>query len=282
MPRWLLFFPLWLLMAVPVLAQSLQPVPSLQQRVTDLTGTLSDSERALLDQDLAAIERAKGAQIAILMVGTTQPETIEAYGIRVADTWKIGRHEVDDGAIILVAKDDRRMRIEVGYGLEGVIPDAIAKRIVAESMAPHFRQGDYAGGLRMAVAALGGILAGEPLPPPRSQSSESENSGGDGIVLIFLVVALAGVLRRFLGIVGSIIAAVAAGGVAWAIFTSWFAVFAAAIAAFFFSFMRTGGTVWPSGYSGSGSWGGSSGHGSDGGFSGGGGGFGGGGASGEW
>ncbi len=122
-------------------------VPPLKARVTDLTGTLSAQQQTALEQTLAAFEARKGSQIAVLIVPTTQPETVEQYALRVEETWKLGRKGVDDGALLVVAKDDRKLRIEVGYGLEGVLPDAIAKRIIAEDITPRFKQGDFYGGI---------------------------------------------------------------------------------------------------------------------------------------
>ena len=139
-------------------------VPPLQGRITDLTHTLSAEQAATLEQKLQAFEAKKGSQIAVLIVPTTEPEDIAAFGIRVAEAWKLGRKGVDDGAILIVAKDDHRMRIEVGYGLEGVMPDAIARRIVANTMAPHFKQGDYYGGIDAGVDQMIRIIDGEPLP----------------------------------------------------------------------------------------------------------------------
>ncbi|RPH62562.1 MAG: YgcG family protein, partial [Burkholderiales bacterium] len=137
---------LWLGVALGGAAQALQPVPPLTGRVVDLTGTLAAPQQQALEAELEALERRKGSQLAILMVATTQPEAIEQFGIRVVEAWKLGRAEVDgkrvdDGALLLVAKDDRKVRIEVGYGLEGAIPDAYARRIIAETIAPRFRQG---------------------------------------------------------------------------------------------------------------------------------------------
>ena len=126
-------------------------VPTLAARVTDLTATLSAAEKQQLEASLAQFEAKKGAQIAVLIVPTTQPETIEQYGIRVAEAWKLGRKGVDDGALLLVAKEDRSLRIEVGYGLEGVLNDATAKRIVAEIIVPYFKRGDFHGGVQVFV-----------------------------------------------------------------------------------------------------------------------------------
>ena len=150
MRRLLLAF-LLLLTAVTAVAEV--AVPPLTGRVVDLAGVLQPAEQAALTSRLAAFEQEKGSQIAVLIVPTTQPESIEQFGIRVVDQWKLGRKGVDDGLLILLAMEDRSMRIEVGYGLEGVIPDAIAKRVIAEIMTPYFRQGDFYGGLNAAVAA---------------------------------------------------------------------------------------------------------------------------------
>lgn len=146
-------------------AQDLQPVPPLSARVTDLTATLAASDIASIDARLAALERRKGAQIAVLMIATTAPETIEQYATRVFDRWKLGRRNVDDGVLVVIAKDDRRVRIEVAYGLEGAIPDAAAKRIAHDYMSPRFREGDFGGGLDAGTGALIALIDDEPLPP---------------------------------------------------------------------------------------------------------------------
>ena len=180
MLRWLVALCFALL---PILGWSASEValPTLTERVTDLTGTLSPDERASLTASLTALEKDKGAQVAIVMLPTTQPEAIEQFSIRLADAWKIGRKGVDDGVIIIVAKNDRKMRIEVGYGLEGAIPDAIAKRIAAEQMGPRFREGDFAGGLKAAVATLDKVIRGEPLPAPVVKTAESGTDPGDAL-----------------------------------------------------------------------------------------------------
>ncbi len=267
---------IWLfLVPFVAVAADLAPLPSLSARVTDLTATLTGQQRAALESAAAAIEREKGAQVAILILPTTQPESIEQFGIRLAEAWKIGRGGVDDGVIVIVAKDDRKMRIEVGYGLEGAIPDAIAKRIVADVMAPRFKQGDFAGGLNEAVDSLGRLIRGETLPAPAAPDAGNVNL--DGGFWLFVVIVASGVLRAMLGFAGSLLAAGLAGTLAWWMFGSWLVAGIAALVAFVFSFARTGG------HGGLGSGGFSSGGGSsDGGFSGGGGGFGGGGASGSW
>ena len=141
-------------------------VPALTARVTDLTGTLSGEAVTRIEAKLADLEAKKGSQIAVLIVPTTQPEDIDQFGIRVEDAWKLGRKGVDDGAYLIVAKNDRRVRIEVGYGLEGALPDAIANRIVTETITPHFKLGDYDGGVEAGVDQMISVVNGEPLPAP--------------------------------------------------------------------------------------------------------------------
>lgn len=254
------------------------PLPALNERVTDLTGTLSAADKASLNASLAALEKDKGAQVAILMLPTTQPESIEQFGIRLADAWKIGRQGVNDGAIVIVAKDDRKMRIEVGYGLEGAIPDAIAKRIVAEQMAPRFKAGDFAGGLGASVEALAKAIRGEKLPPPAPAETPNGDSA-DNFGFLLMVLLMAGVIRSMFGLIGSLAVSGLAGWLAWTLFASLGIAGAAALLAFVFSFIRLGRGGWQSGGGFPGGFGGGS---SGGGFSGGGGSFGGGGASGNW
>ena len=136
------------------------------QRVTDLTSTLDAGQIQALEAKLAAFESRKGSQIAVLLVPSTQPETIEQYGIRVVDSWKLGRKGVDDGVLLLIAKDDRKLRIEVGYGLEGALNDATAKRIVSEIIGPDFKRGEFYAGIDAGVDAIIKVVEGEPLPPP--------------------------------------------------------------------------------------------------------------------
>ena len=268
---------------LPLLGWSANEVtlPALTERVTDLTGTLSAEDKAGLTASLAALEKDKGAQVAIVMLPTTEPESIEQFGIRLAEAWKIGRKGVDDGVIVIVAKDDRRMRIEVGYGLEGAIPDAIAKRIVAEQMAPRFREGDFAGGLRATVATLDKVMRGEPLPAPAVHTAPSGTDTGDALTFLLIVFFMAGVIRSMFGLLGSLAVSGIAGWLAWTVFASLGLAGGAALVAFVLSFIRLGRGGWSSGGRGGfpGGFGGGSG---GGGFSGGGGGFGGGGASGNW
>lgn len=254
-------------------------IPPLTSRLSDLTGTLSQEQKKQLESGLAQIEAAKGAQVAILMLPTTQPEAIEQFGIRLADAWKLGRQGVDDGVIVIVAKDDRRMRIEVGYGLEGAIPDAIAKRIVSDVMAPRFKQGDFYGGLQGAVAAIGKIIEGEALPAPaQRRASDALNFSGDFIpVAMIFVFVIGGVLRAVLGrAAGASVGGAIAFAGAWLLLGSLFAAIVIALIAFVFTLVGGGRFGGPGmGGLGGGGFGG-------GGFSGGGGGFGGGGSSGSW
>lgn len=269
----------WLLIAAPLAqAVDLVPLPTLSARVTDLTGTLTREQRGALEASTKAIELEKGSQVTILILPTTQPEDIEQFGIRLAEAWKIGRGGVDDGAIIIVAKDDRKMRIEVGYGLEGAIPDALAKRVISDVMAPRFAAGDFAGGLAAAVDALGKLIRGEAMPAPEANLGGTPIQDPERGYWILAVILGGNVLRAMFGVVGSILAAGLAGGLALWIFGVWPLALIAAAVAFVFSFsgnLRGGG----GGGLGGGGFSSSSG---GGGFSGGGGSFGGGGASGSW
>ena len=187
----LLTVALWLATALPARAQSdMVAVPPLAARVTDLTGTLSAEQKSALEQVLADYEQQRGSQIFVLMVPSTAPEPIEAYGIRVADAWKAGRKGVDDGAIILIAKDNpaslRKMRIEVGRGLEGALTDAQSKRVLQDVMAPHFRQGDFYGGLSAGISAIQTVIAQESLPPAeRAKRQQSGGGIGDWLPVLF-------------------------------------------------------------------------------------------------
>jgi uncharacterized protein len=280
----------WLALQPPlVVAADTVPVPRLEARVTDRTGTLDATNKQRLETLLEAIERDRGAQIAVLLVPTTQPETLEQFGIRLAEAWKIGHKGADNGVIIIVAKNDRKMRIEVGYGLEGSIPDAIAKRIVAERMAPRFKQGDFAGGLIDAVEALeqamgGPAAAAAPVASPAMPAAAGDGGGAhdynDGenpewMPWLFGSLIAAGVLRMVFGLTGSFVAAAVGGWLGFMVFGSLAFAIGAAVLVFVLSFvnMFTGG--------GGGSTGGGFSSGG-GGFSGGGGSFGGGGASGDW
>jgi uncharacterized protein len=276
------------LLLIAAVAQADVAVPPLTARVTDLTGTLSGAAVTRIEAKLAGFEARKGAQIAVLMLPTTQPEEIEQYGIRVEDAWKLGRKGVDDAAYLIVAKDDRRVRIEVSYGLEGALSDAISNRIITEFITPRFKTGDYDGGVEAGVDQIIAVVNGETLPPPdRKWERRSSGWGTTLPFLLVVVVVAAGVLRSILG---RFLGSVATGGLAGAI--AWFAThllpigLGAGVVAFLFA-MLTGSSS--RGWSTGGGWGGfgggfggGGGGGGSGGFSGGGGGGGGGGASGSW
>ena len=280
--------------AAPLAAQSLQPIPKLEARVTDLTGTLTAGEQADLEQQLASFEARKGAQVAVLIVATTQPEEIEQYSIRVVDAWKLGRGKVDDGVLVLLAKDDHTTRIEVGRGLEGALTDVTSNRIIDETMIPLFRQGQYAAGINAGVTQIMKVIDGEPLPPPDA----SWKKGGAGNIgqflplLFFGCVVASSILRAIFGRVGG---AAATGGllgfVAWLLSKILLAGLGVGLVAFLLSLVfGLRGPGWSTGGRGGlgGGFGGFGGGGfggggfGGGGFSGGGGGFSGGGASGRW
>lgn len=290
---------LWLGLALAGAAQTLQPVPPLTGRVVDLTGTLAPAQKQALEGQLEAIERRKGSQVAILIVATTQPEAIEQFSIRVVEAWKLGRAEVDgkrvdDGVLLLVAKDDRKVRIEVGYGLEGAIPDAYARRIIAETIAPHFRQGDFAGGLQAAVADVGRLIEGEPLPRAWSEPTGQGNGGADNwLAIVLAVFVVAVVIRQVLGrVLGSTVGGALGGATAWVLGAPLLLAGIGGLLLFLMLLSMSGGSMgqvgrhtWrsgPGGFPGGFGGGGGGFGGGGGGFRGGGGGFGGGGASGGW
>lgn len=265
-----------LLFALNAMAQI--EVPELSRQVTDLTATLTPAQVAALESRLQAFEAKRGSQIAVLIVPTTQPEDIAQFGIRVAERWKIGRTKIDDGVILLIAKDDRKLRLEVGYGLEGAIPDAIAKRVIAETITPHFKVGDLYGGIVAGVEQIMRLIEGEALPPPaRSAEPEGEAS--------FVLLVVGGMVAGWL--LSLLMSRAAAGGVAALGSGAVGALLLGLtpmlllIALFVFAGVATGfwhGGGWSTRGGGFGGRGGGFG----GGFGGGGGGFGGGGASGSW
>jgi len=272
------------LVLLPSLLHADVAVPPLRQRVTDLTATLGPQQASALEQKLAAFEQRKGSQIAVLIVPTTEPETIEQYSIRVAEAWKLGRKGVDDGALLLVAKNDRALRIEVGYGLEGVLPDARANQIVEDIIVPRFRAGDFAGGIDAGASAMIKVIDGEPLPPPQRWRSPGSNGNGVAqllpIALVFMVV-VGSVLRAVIGrLPAAAVVGFLVGGLAWLLVASLAVALVVALLAFLFTLI--GGMPGAGSYGRGGGWGGGGWSPSGGGWSGGGGGFGGGGASGRW
>jgi uncharacterized protein len=258
-------------------------VPALTARVTDLTGTLGTGELSSLEEELRAFEQRKGSQIAVLMLPSTQPESIEQFAIRVAERWKIGRAKTDDGVILIVAKNDHRLRIEVGYGLEGAIPDAVAKRVISEVIAPHFLANDFYGGIRAGTQSLMKLIDGEKLPAPApAQKHAVQDYHSLFVILLVVVVVAGGVLKAILGrLFGSAATGVAAGFIAWVLAGALGAAVIAGAVAFLMALMGGSRGFYPGGFGGGGLGGGGFGGGS-GGFGGGGGGFGGGGASGSW
>lgn len=253
-------------------------VPPLAARVTDLTATLAAADKTALENDLQALEARSGAQVAVLLVPTTQPESIEQYSIRVAEAWKLGRKGEDDGVLLLVAKDDRKLRIEVGYGLEGKIPDVVAFRIIDQEITPRFKQGDFAGGLQVGTQRIAALIEGQEMPEASVPDPVpfGPNPFADIPVWLLLVIVVIGSVLRW--VIGPLLGGLTMGGLVGT--AIWFltgalpaALFAALLA---FVFFLVGLANWIS-IAGSGS----SGRSGDG-FSGGGGSFGGGGASGSW
>ncbi|HAM33972.1 MAG TPA: hypothetical protein DCP41_10905 [Deltaproteobacteria bacterium] len=265
----------------PVFSGAQVPVPPLTGRVVDRTATLTAGQISALEQTLKTFETRKGSQVAVLIVPSSAPETIEQYALRVAEQWKLGRKNVDDGALLVVAKDDRALRIEVGYGLEGALNDATCKRIISEIIVPRFRQGDYSGGITDGVDRILGVIDGEPLPEPKRKPSGNVSGMFRFAPLLIILILLVG--RGLHAVLGRLPGALVTGGavsavVWWVVGAAFFALIAGLFA---FLFMLLGGGMGGPGIGGhrggfaGGGFGG-------GGFSGGGGGFGGGGASGRW
>jgi uncharacterized protein len=283
--------------AAAAFAQDVLPVPALTARVVDQTATLRDADRAALEAKLEAFEQKAGSQLVVLLVPSTAPEDIASYAQRVADSWKIGRRDVGDGLLVVVAKDDRRVRIEVAKTLEGAVPDLAAKRIIDSAITPAFRAGDFAGGLDAAVDALTERVTGEALPAPEQRRrGGSEGDGGLDIeqLAIFLFAAVPVIGAVLTGMMGRKLGALATGGAAgaigWVLTASVLLGLGVALLALLLVGVLgigaagrrgRGGMVGPPiiwGGGGGGGWGGGGG-----GFSSGGGGdFGGGGASGDW
>ena len=290
-----------LLAALAVQAQDVLPVPELAARVVDQTGTLDPIQRKGLEDKLSAFEQKKGTQIVVLLVPTTQPEDVASYANRVANAWKIGRKDVGDGLILVVAKNDRTVQIQVAKALQGAIPDIAAGRIISQQIVPAFRAGDFAGGLNSAVDRLGERIASEGLPTPPSERQggarrDSRVGGFDfqsiAIFLFIFVPIVGGVLSRMMGRkLGALATGAAVGGLGWLLTASLLVGLGAAVVALFMvgitgagGARRGGGPIiWGGGGGFGGGGGGFGGGGGGGGFSSGGGGnFDGGGASGRW
>ena len=272
-----------LLWAAPAV-DGLVPLPALTARVTDLTGTLAAAPKAALEEKLAAFEARKGAQVVVVLLPTTQPESIEQFGIRLFEAWKIGRKGVDDGVLLIVAKDDRRLRIEVGYGLEGALNDALSKVIITTAVAPKFKSGDFAGGIEGGVDAMLKVIEGEALPAPSGLAGGGTVDLGNIPEFVFFAVligiVLGGTLLRHLlgnllgcGVIGAL-----TGGIGWLVVGGLGGIIGGALAGIFlavFGLDLVLSGILSGGRGGGGGFGG-------GGFSGGGGSGGGGGASGSW
>lgn len=260
------------------------PIPPLTGRVVDVTGALNPEQKRELEASLEAFEKRKGTQIAVLITGTTLPEPIEAFSLRVAEAWRIGRKGVDDGVVVVVASSDKAMRIEVGYGLEGAVPDALAKRLIEEEFIPGFREGNIYGGLRAGLDRLMRVIDGEPLPEPKQDTgggSDLRSLESYFVLFMVIVIAVGGLLRALFGrLPAATIVGAGTGLLAWLIVAPVTIAMLVGVVGFIIALAgggRRGG--WGGGIGGGGFGGGGFG---GGGFSGGGGGFGGGGASGRW
>jgi uncharacterized protein len=286
----------WLAAALllPLLAHAAAAVPKLTRHVTDLTGTLTAAQVDQLDAQLLALEKAKGAQVVVLMVPTTGEQDIEGYSLAVAEANRIGRKGIDDGLLLLVAKDDRRVRYDVGYGLEGAIPDAATARITREYIAPKFRANDYFGGISDALGALTKLIDGEPLPPPVRDSASARDGNPllpNGLfIAIFAGFLLRSVLGRTRSWLRVPLGALVIGGLLWLLISLGAGILGAIVGGVLM-LIPSGGvgrSIGRGGWGGfggggglGGGWGGG-GFGGGGGFSGGGGSFGGGGSTGSW
>ncbi len=263
-----------------LVAQDLAEIPPLKSRVTDTTGTLTKNQASELESILRSFQLQKGAEIVLLIVPSVKPETIESYSIRLAEKWKIGRKKIDDGAILLVAKNDKKVRIEVGYGLEGAIPDITANRIIRKLIIPYFKEDNFYMGVRSGLMAMINAASGESLPPPPKTAKRPQKSSN--IMFIFFLLVVSSLLLRSL--VGSSIATflnIFVGALVGFFLLDWLVGGLIGLGSSFFSGGHRGGYLGGMGYhvgrGGMGGFGGGMG-----GFGGGGGGFGGGGSSGSW
>ena len=289
--RALVLLAVWMAICVHAAEGDPQPIPKLDKRVMDLTATLSAADESRIAARLKEFEAQKGAQIAVLIVGTTQPEAIFDYALRVAEAWKLGRKGVDDGVLFVVAKNDRKIQILTGPGLQGTLTDAMSKRIIGEIVGPKFRAGDFAGGIEQGVEKMIGVLQGEALPAPPQKRIAAKSVNYEGFLILGFIAALViGPLLRALAgrFVGASATGAATGAAAWWLAGGMVFPVIAGVIIFFvvlmmgaMNFSRGRGGGWSSGGFSGGSSGGWSGGSSDS-FSGGGGSFDGGGASGDW
>ncbi|HQR85429.1 MAG: hypothetical protein B7Y59_07025 [Burkholderiales bacterium 35-55-47] len=278
--RWCAAIGLTLALLAPYISSAQVAVPQLVGHVTDQTGTLTTEQRSTLEQSLTAFEARNGTQLAVLIIPTTQPEGIEQYALRVAEQWKLGRQKVDDGVILVVAKDDRTLRIEVGYGLEGALSDIVSKRIISEIIVPRFKQGDFYGGLQLGVEQIIRVVDGDSLPQAQSHSRNTDPNIRQFLPFLFILsLSVGGVLRNIFGkVAGSLLTGAVVTGLAWLVIGSLFLSVIAGFTAMFVTLIGAAPVL-----HGLGSMSGGGRYGSGGGgFRGGGGGFGGGGASGRW
>jgi uncharacterized protein len=273
---------------VEVTGTDVSAVPALTGHVIDQTQTLGPSQRQALDDKLVAFERKRGTQLVVLLVPTTQPEDIAAYAQRVGESWKIGRRDVGDGLLLIVAKQDRTVRIEVAKTLEGAVPDLAAKQIIDRAITPAFKAGDFAGGLNQGVDHLMARIEGENLPLPKASSGTPQGKGGFDLnnLLVFGLIGVPVVFSLLSAMFGrkggALVTGMLCGGAAWLVTTSAFIALGAWVASSLLALSVgnggrgfSGGGLpmggWRGGGSGGGGW-----------SSGGGGDFGGGGASGRW
>ena len=271
-------------------SQALQAIPPLSARIIDTTATLKAEQVQAIEARLRAFEVARGTQIVVLMVPTTAPEDIADFTQRVGDAWKIGRRDIGDGLLLIIAKNDRTLRIAPAKALEGAIPDLAARQVIDRSIAPRFREGDFAGGIDAGLSRLMALVAGEALPEPRGASGAAKSASDWTDALVLLLVAVPVLARRLTGWFGRklacLVTGLGAGLLTWASGAGLILVLLSVPLAVLWGLMATMATWrvhpgrshgdWANSSGRSGTW-------SDGGFrSGGGGNFGGGGASGRW
>jgi len=257
-------------------------------RLTDSAGVLAPAQRSALQERLAAFEAARGSQVVVVVVPSTQPEPIEDFAHRLGEAWKVGRRDIGDGVLVIIAVQDRHVRIDVARALQGAIPDVMASRIIREKMAPRLVAGDYDGAISAALDGLFALIQGENLPAGPGAQQEPDTASGDLLQRLapFVIggVIIGSLLRRLLGAIGALVAAGGAAAIAGLVLSSTVLAAGVGLAVFLFTIFSgplllatqvLGGPGGRGGFSG--------GLGGGGGFrSGGGGDFSGGGASGNW